>query len=124
LEQAESYYQQSLAIDREVQDRRGEGVVLYSLALIAEARGDLNRAEALHRESLAIGIAVQSGPDIADSWLVLGRFLIEHERNRDEGCQMLRDAISLYHEMGLPGEQQARATARLLGCLDGADAAG
>jgi hypothetical protein len=53
--------------------------------------------------------------------LELGRFLIEHERNRDEGCQMLRDAIRLYHEMGLPGEQVARDTARRLGCGNAAD---
>lgn len=118
LDEAADYYQQSLAIRREVQDRRGEGAVLYSLALIAETAGELERAEAFHRESLALGVEVQNGPDIADSLLVLGRFLVEHERNPEEGCQMLHEAIQRYHEMGLPGEAAARETAQVLGCLE------
>jgi tetratricopeptide (TPR) repeat protein len=117
LEEAEQYYLQSLAIDREVQDRRGEGVDLYRLALVAEARGDLDRAEALHRESLAIGIAVHNGQDIADSYAYLGQFLITKRSKREEGCQMLAEAARLYDEMGSPGAEEARVTARRLGCL-------
>jgi tetratricopeptide (TPR) repeat protein len=120
LEEAEGYFQQSLAIRREVQDRQGEGVVLYSLALIAEARGDLDRAEALHRESLQISFDVQNARDAADSLQTLGQFLIEHHRGSpDEGCDMLQQAIRIYHEMGVPDEQDARALAQRLGCSVG-----
>lgn len=117
LDEAAEYFQESLTIDREVQDRQGEGVVLYELALIAEAQGDLDRAEQLHRESLAIAEEVQSGQDLADSLLTLGEFLItKRPGKRDEGCAMLRNAIAIYHEMGVPGEAQARAVAQELGC--------
>jgi hypothetical protein len=117
LDAAAGYYEQSLAIRRAVQDRQGEGVDLYSLAVIAEAQGDLDRAEALHRESLAIGNEVQSGPDVADSLLELGRFLVARRDNRDEGCRMLREAVHLYAEMGLPDQEaDAQETLRDLGC--------
>jgi hypothetical protein len=54
---------------------------------------------------------------VADSLLALGRFLLEHERDRDEGCRMLGEASHLYHEMGrTDDEEQARETARKLGC--------
>jgi hypothetical protein len=67
LEEAEQYFLQALAIDREVQDRCSEGVDPYNLARIAESRDDLDRAEALHRGSLAISLEVQNGQVIADS---------------------------------------------------------
>jgi tetratricopeptide (TPR) repeat protein len=116
LEAAEGYYQQALAIDREEQDRRGEGVDLYSLALIAEAHGDLERAEALQRESLGIAREVQDGVGIADSCTYLGEFLITRRDKREEGCGMLAEAARLYEQMGVPGADEARATAQRLGC--------
>jgi hypothetical protein len=101
---------------REVQDRRGEGVDVFNLARIAEARGDLDRAEALHRESLAIAIEVQNGQDVADSYAYLGEFLISKRRKREEGCQMLSEAARLYETMGVPGAEEVRDTARRLVC--------
>ncbi len=118
LDEAETYLTESLAIDREVQDRQGEGVDLYELALIAEARGDLDRAEEMHRQSLAISIEVQSGYDIAQSYAYLGELLITKRDKREEGCQMLSEAARLYDEMGVPGSEDARQTARRLGCED------
>jgi tetratricopeptide (TPR) repeat protein len=116
VKEAGEYFQQSLVIRREIQDRKGEGVVLYYLALIAEQRDNLNEAEAYHRESLDISLEVENGRDIADSLSTLGIFLLEHERNRDEGCQMLAEAARLYDQMGIPGADEARETARQLGC--------
>jgi tetratricopeptide (TPR) repeat protein len=115
LEAAEGCCQQALAIDREVQNREGEGVDLYSLALLAEARGDLDRAEALHRQSLALAIEVQNGQDIADSYWYLGEFLLTKREQRDEGCAMLAEAARLYEQMGVPGAERARVTAQALG---------
>lgn len=116
VDEAEAYFLRALAIARETQDRQSEGAVIYYLALVAEKRGDLDRAETLHRESLDIAVEVQSGPDIAVSLLVLGRFLIEHDRDREEGCRMLGEAEGLYHEMGMPDEKEARAEQWRLGC--------
>jgi hypothetical protein len=91
-------------------------VVLSSLALLAESRGDLDQAESLHRQSLTMAIAVEDQVGIADSLKALGRFLLQHDRNREEGCNMLEQAIVLYHQMNLPDEQKTRALARDLGC--------
>jgi hypothetical protein len=77
----------------------------------------LDEAEASHRESLRIAYDVQSPQDIADSLAALGRFLLEHQRDtRGKGCQMLQDVAALYELMGVPGAEQARETARRLGC--------
>ncbi len=56
------------------------------------------------------------GPGVADSLRELGRFLIEQQGKRDEGCQLLHEAIRLYAGMGLPGEVEARATVQVLSC--------
>src|SRR5262249_2182560 len=104
------------AIRRKVQDRRGEGMGLSSLALVAEQRGELDLAEALHRESLAIGIEVQTGQDIADTYVHLGEFLITRRDQREEGCMMLKEAARLYEKMGMLAADDVRERARHLGC--------
>jgi tetratricopeptide (TPR) repeat protein len=116
LEEADAYFQQSLAIRREVQDRRGEGADLFQVAIIAEAQGDLDHAETLHRESLAVGLEVQAGLEVASSYAYLGEFLITKRGKRAEGCVMLAEAARLVDQMGVPGGDRARETARKLGC--------
>jgi tetratricopeptide (TPR) repeat protein len=114
---AENYYQQSLSIRREVQDRRGEGVVLYYLALIAEEREEWKQAEAWHQQSLQIARDMGSGPDIAPSLRALGRLLIEHRDKPAEGCGLLQEAAQIYEQMGLEEETgETRELARKLGC--------
>ena len=85
---ADAGNQQALAIDREVQDRRGEGVILYYLARIAQEREDFESAEALHRQSLQIARDIGSDVDIAPSLVALGQLLIEQRDARHEGCQL------------------------------------
>ena len=74
---AQTYYEQALPILREVQNRRGEGLVLFQLAQIAAAHNEFDRAETLHRESLAIAREIEHTRDIADSLQVLGELLLE-----------------------------------------------
>jgi hypothetical protein len=45
---------ESLAIKREIGDRKGEASSLHNLGNIADARGDLAEAEKLWRESVRI----------------------------------------------------------------------
>jgi tetratricopeptide (TPR) repeat protein/transcriptional regulator with XRE-family HTH domain len=118
LDEAEVVLRQSLALRREVDDRRGQAIVLRQLALLAETQGNLSPVETLLRESLAVARKAQDGPRTADSLLELGRFLVEQRNNPGEGCQMAREAIRLYAEMGLAREQEARALAQRLGCLE------
>jgi len=92
-------------------------VTLYRLALIAEEQRDLDRAEALHRESLALGREIGHAQDTADSLRALGRFLVERRDRREEGCRMLREATGLYEEMGqADAAQDVRRTLQRLGC--------
>ena len=116
LEEAEGYFQQSLVIRREVQDRRGEGVDLSSLGQIAQRRGRLDAAEGYFQQGLAILREVQDWPDVATLLGILGEFLITKRGKREEGCAMLEEAARLYEEMGVPGAEEARETAKRLGC--------
>jgi tetratricopeptide (TPR) repeat protein len=47
VEQAIAYYQQALAIAREIGDRRGEGNHAWNLGLVYEKQGDYAQAAAL-----------------------------------------------------------------------------
>jgi tetratricopeptide (TPR) repeat protein len=118
LEEAESLLRQSLTIRREVHERRGEARVLRQLAQVAEAQGNLDPVEAMLSDSLAIAREVQARPEIANSLLELGRYLIEYRKDTVRGCEMLRDAIRLYADMRLPLEIHAREIAQRLGCSD------
>ncbi len=54
LEEAARYYEQALAIVREVGDRAGEATTLHNIASVEEALGQLDDAERHYRESLAV----------------------------------------------------------------------
>jgi tetratricopeptide (TPR) repeat protein len=60
LEQAEAFFQQSLTIRREIQDRRGEGAALTALGQVARRRGQLEQAEAFFQQALIILREVQN----------------------------------------------------------------
>ncbi len=114
---AEAAYQQFQQIMHQVGDQQQEGVALYQLAVIAEQRGEYDQAEEWHRQSLAIGVAIDNAQDIADSLLALGRFLIQRRNNAAEGCPMLTRALQLYEAMGMPQAARARQIAEQYGCL-------
>ena len=52
----------------------------------------------------------------ADGAIQFGRLLIEELHQRERGCALFAEAIQIRHDLGLPGEEEARATARHLGC--------
>jgi len=123
LEEAQEKLQKGLAIHREVQDREGEGVVLFRFAHLAELRGDLEGAEKQYQASLDIFCTAQLDRLIPNTLLEFGRFLIERRGKREEGCSMLLQAAQRYARMGihstvmdLPCEQKALEIARRLGC--------
>jgi tetratricopeptide (TPR) repeat protein len=59
LTKAEDYFQQSLLILRQAQDRQGEGTVLAYLGAAAQARGGLDEAEEYYQQGLALARATQ-----------------------------------------------------------------
>ncbi|MGH2503143.1 MAG: tetratricopeptide repeat protein, partial [Ktedonobacterales bacterium] len=119
LPTARDAYTRALAIMQQVGDLRNEGVALYNLAVVDEALGELDEAERLHRASLEIGVRVQSPPDVADSLLELGRFLVQHGRGIAEGRDMLRQAEAIYQRLGPAWAQQAALARNLLEQIGG-----
>lgn len=117
VEQAEEYFQQSLVIVRETQDRQGEGVDLAYLGLIAESRERWDDAERYYREGLRAVRATEDAANIASIASALGQLLIAYQGQPDEGCQLLGEAIAIYHRMGLEdNERRTRERAQELGC--------
>jgi tetratricopeptide (TPR) repeat protein len=110
--EAEEYLTQALALARSAGDRFGEERYLGYLAICAIGRGNLDEAEALYRESLAVALRLspESMPspratdetdvldEIADTYALLGQFLIEQRGKRVEGLQMLAEAETRYRE--------------------------
>ena len=88
-EKAKHYSEKSLDIFQKVQDLRGESLVLTRLSIIAERQGDIDNAEKLLRESLAICSKSHYKQIIAFALLELGRFLIEKRDDRKQGCLMI-----------------------------------
>lgn len=116
LDDAQTYFQRSLDLAQRVQNHRGEGVNIRKLATIADLRGDHQLAEHLYRSSLAIGIEVGNGQDHIDSLAELGRFLIERDIHREEGCEMLRESVMLCRQLMVPREHALLDLMRRLGC--------
>jgi tetratricopeptide (TPR) repeat protein len=110
--EAEEYLTQALALARSAGDRFEEERYLGYLAQCAIGRGDLDAAEALYRESLAVALRLtpENMPspratdetdvldEIADTYSLLGQFLIERRDKRLEGLQMLAEAETRYRE--------------------------
>jgi tetratricopeptide (TPR) repeat protein len=116
LDEAEQYFQQSLTIRREVQDSQGEGIDLAYLATVAENREHYDEAETYYRTALILAREAEDVSDIASMSSALGQLLILHRNHCDEGCQLLAETIRIREELGLPGADAARETARWLGC--------
>jgi hypothetical protein len=113
---AQEHIERSLAIARQIHERRAEGDALFGLGQLAEERADFAASEQLVRESLSVGRETQSSLDIAESCFALGRLLIEQRGNREEGCALLREAVQRYTQMGMPEAQESRTTLQRLGC--------
>jgi tetratricopeptide (TPR) repeat protein len=116
LDAAADYLREALQISRKVDYRRGQGIVLTVLGQVALARGLPDQAEDHFRESLRILSEVSDRIGYATAALALGTLLVSHRNQREEGCRLIQEAVTIRHELGLPDEQEARETARQLGC--------
>lgn len=115
-DKAANHYREALLIYQTIQNRRGKGAVLARLGSIAQVRGHVEEAEQLYRQGLDVLREVQDATNYAGVAMMLGGLLITQLGKREEGCVFFTQAIETYHAMGVPGEEQARETARRLGC--------
>jgi len=116
LGEAEQYFQESLSVTRAKQDQQGEGTILFLLGQILRLQGHYLAAADLFEEALALLRSVDDKSNYADGAVQFGRLLIEELHQRERGCALFAEAIQIRHDLGLPGEEEARATAQRLGC--------
>lgn len=120
--EAEACLTQSLELVRAANDRFHEEHALNYLGQCAFEHGNLDEAESLFRQSLAVALKLNredlpySHPrdesvlnEIADSYAILGQFLAE-QRNRPLAArQMFAEAESRYRDVARGYEMAARA---------------
>lgn len=84
LDQAKSYFERALAIREQLGDEVALVGTWNSLAMIAEGRGELDEAERLHREALAVNQRLHGElhPDLAVNHFNLGRVYQRREDYR------------------------------------------
>jgi tetratricopeptide (TPR) repeat protein len=117
LDEAEDLFEKALVLLDQVNDPLGEAMTQLRMAQIAERRGRLEFAENLYRQSLRLAREVDSGLDIAEGLVALGRFLIEHRNDRERGCPLLAEGLQRYVDMKLDAPAiKVRALALQLGC--------
>ncbi len=123
-EEAKPYLEATLALARALGNQRfQEERALYGLGIAALNRGDLDTAEDLLRQALAVATSldVKHRDELADVYAHVGEFLCAYRSKREEGGQMLAEAQVIYHELGqakprwLEDEQHMRELRRQYG---------
>jgi len=104
LEEAEGFYNQSLAIEREVGNRVGIAQSLHQLGTVAQLRGKVEEAEDLYKQSLAIKREVGDRPGEAKTLHQLGR-VAELRGKLEEAEGYYNQSLEIEREVGdRPGE--------------------
>ena len=85
-------------------NRHGEAISLGNLGITAGKRGDLDEAERLHRESLAILRDIGNRDGEATSLLNLG-IIMNSKGQHDEERRMNTEAVRIRRELGIPIDQ-------------------
>src|SRR5581483_4887061 len=93
-------FEESLAIYRQMGDKKGIAMLLSSFAYTAFRQGDLTEARALHEESLAIFIERDSKSAIADGLIALARVVVE-QSEYVLAAQLLGTATAVREDLGL-----------------------
>jgi non-specific serine/threonine protein kinase len=99
LARAAALHQESLAVRRALDDRRGIAISLNSLANVAVDRGDYTTARALHEESLALRRELGDRRGIAialNNLSVIARDQADWER----AATLSRESVGVFRELG------------------------
>lgn len=93
--QAESLFQESLALYRQVGEKRGIGISLYKLGLVAWSKGDYPVARTLVEEALVIHRELGNEVDIADSLLLLAHICVNYS-DYSQARKLLEESLALF----------------------------
>lgn len=110
-EAATEYYEAALVLTRKVGDRWNESNLLAALANSAADVGEMEKAERLNTEALALRAKMGAPTAIAQSWLDLGIVAL-NQQSYAKAKQLLSFAHQLYIEIDEP-YGVARTTGRL-----------
>jgi predicted ATPase/DNA-binding SARP family transcriptional activator len=92
-------HEESLALFRELEDRKGGAEALNSLGLVAHARSDFAAAQIWHEESLALRRELGDGRGIAASLHNLG--MVAHDRGDYAAAgTFYEESLALFRELG------------------------
>lgn len=96
LDRAELYIQRALKASRSLDNKSNEATALNNLAMVVEARGDVERALALYREALALD------PDEAKKPFKLNNIALTHHSRGEyaEAVRLLREALEIDRRQG------------------------
>ena len=96
---ARQYYQDSLAIDRELGDRSRIGISLHQLGMLAQYQGDYSQAKQYYQDSLAIDRERGHRSGIAISLHQLG--VLSHlQGDYSQAKQYYEDSVAISRELG------------------------
>ena len=96
---AEEYYQESLAIRRDLGDRWGIAASLNNLGQLARQQGDLRKARSLLQESLAIRRELADRRNLAVTLNVLGKIASE-SGEFSQALALLRESLEICGTLG------------------------
>jgi tetratricopeptide (TPR) repeat protein len=97
--QAKGFHEQSLAVRRELGDRRGQAMSLNNLGEIARMSGDYREARAFYQDSLAIQEAIDDRWGAAVSYNNLGE-VAQAQGEFEQARELHGRAIALWPELG------------------------
>ncbi len=100
-EAATEYYEAALVLIRKVGDRWNESNLLAALAKCASDIGELEKAERLNTQALALRAEAGVPTAIAQSWLDLGIVALNQQRFA-KAKQLMSSAHQLYNEVDEP----------------------
>jgi predicted ATPase/DNA-binding XRE family transcriptional regulator len=96
---AKAYYEESLAVTRQLKMQRGIANSLLNLSQVAFYQGDLQRALTLQEESLAIHRAIGNQIGIALSLHNLAAIL-EQQGHYDRAAPLAEESLARYRDLG------------------------
>ena len=122
LERAEDHYRQALVTFGTIGNRLGEANTLGNLGSVDSLQGNIVKAEEHHQQALVIDREIGNRSGEAEDLGNLG-LLAATGDDRDEACQRLNEALSIYNELGAGGQGPDLVRAKLeeLGCKEEAE---
>ena len=99
----------SLAILREVGDHQSEGITLYNISQIYDAKGQYDKALQYLEKSLAIKQEIGDKLDIATIMHNMGTKYLDHKNDLETATVLLFNSYTLLKQLGSPDSRHPAA---------------